>query len=76
MKVINIDQEQVKKKQQDLLEVIEDMKQMITDGEVEEFVATSISPDGDILIHAACKDFIGGVGLFEIGKRIFIESKD
>lgn len=78
MKIVNIDpvNEQKKKHREEICEVLEQMKTMVMEGDLEEFVAASISEKGDLQIHAACKDFLGGVGLFEIGKKIFIDQKD
>lgn len=52
------------------------MKKEVESGNIDEFVAASIGESGEIQIHAAVKDFIGGVGLFEIGKKIMIDSKE
>lgn len=78
MKIVNIDpaNEQKKKHREDVCDLFDQMKTMAAQGEIDEFVAVSIGEDGDIKLHAVCKDFLGGVGLFEIGKKIFIEQKD
>ena len=57
-----------------MLEVLEEMKKQIEAGEITEFVACSMSDDGEAQIHASCLDLIGGVGLFEVGKHLLIES--
>ena len=77
MKIVNIDpvNEQKKKHRNEVCDLFEQMKTMALNGEIDEFVAVSIGDDGDIKLHAVCKDFLGGVGLFEIGKKIFIEQK-
>ena len=47
------------------------------DGEVDEFVIASMDPmDGEVVITACCQDFVGAVGLFEIGKNILIQSNN
>ncbi len=57
-----------------MLEVLEEMKKQIEAGEIKEFVACSMSEDGDAQIHVSCYDLIGGVGLYEVGKHLLIES--
>ena len=78
MKVVNIDpiNEQKKRQREELCEILDEMKKMVSEGQIDEFVAASICNEGTIQIHAVCKDFIGGVGLFEIGKKIFIDQKE
>ena len=77
MKVVSLDpQNELKKKhKQDLLEILDEMKKEVESGNIDEFVAASIGENGDIQIHAAVKDFIGGIGLFEIGKKLMIDNK-
>lgn len=78
MKVVSLDpQNEIKKKhKQDLINILNEMKKEVESGNIDEFVAASIGESGEIQIHAAVKDFIGGVGLFEIGKKIMIDSKE
>jgi len=57
----------------ELLEVIEEMKRQIEEGEIKEFVAASVNKEGDVQIHASVLDLPGGVGLFEIGKMQLIQ---
>jgi hypothetical protein len=63
------------KHKKELLEVIDVVKAMIESGEIDEFVMASSSQDGAVQIHASIKDALGGVGLFEIGKRILIDQQ-
>lgn len=72
MKVVSISDKTEAKKKSDLLEILDHLRKEIEEGAIEEFVAASVSPDGDVQIHAASKDFMGAVGLFEIGKHILI----
>ncbi len=73
MEVISINDRNQKKRKSDLLEIIEEVKKRIEDGEIEEFVMSSIDKDGEIKIHVCVKDMVGGVGLFEIGKTILFQ---
>jgi hypothetical protein len=52
----------------ELLEVLDEMRRRVEEGDIKEFVAASVSKDGDVQIHASVLDLPGGVGLFEIGK--------
>lgn len=79
MDVINIeDKLQIKKQDNEqrkaMLEVLDEMRKQVESGEIKEFVATSICKDGDPQIHIACWDLASGVGMFEIGKHMFIVS--
>ncbi len=73
MEVININDRNQKKRKSDLLEVIEEVKRRVENGEIEEIVMTSIDTEGEIKIHVCTKDMVGGVGLFEIGKTILFQ---
>lgn len=74
MNVVSISQKKEDTRKQDLLEVLEEMRLRVESGEMTEFVAASLDADGDVQIHANVRDIAGGVGLFEIGKKIFIET--
>lgn len=78
MKVVNLDpaKEQKKKHREEVCELLDEMKKMVMDGGIDEFVAASIGENGEIQIHAVCRDFLGGLGLFEAGKKIFIDQKE
>lgn len=67
---------QKQQRKEELLEVLETIKQMIESEEIDEFVAASSGPEGSIQIHAAVKDLLGGVGLFEIGKKMIIDQQE
>ncbi len=55
-----------------MLDVIDNYRTMIENGSVEEFVISSMDVSGEVVITVCCKDMVGGVGLFEIGKNILI----
>lgn len=74
MNVISIDTKNKDKRKADLLEVLDEMRLRVESGEISEFVAASLNEEGDVQIHINVRDVAGGVGLFEIGKKIFIET--
>jgi len=79
MDVININDKLQSKKQDNeqkkaMLEVLEEMRKQVESGEIKEFVATSVCKGGDPQIHIACWDLASGVGMYEIGKHMFIVS--
>lgn len=78
MNVVSIDPKTKQKQQrkEELLEVLDTMKKMVETGEIEEFVAASIQEEGAVQIHAVVKDVLGGIGLFEIGKKIIIDQHE
>jgi hypothetical protein len=73
MQVININERSTKKRKEDLLEVLDNLRSQIEEGQVDEFVISSIGIDGEVQIHVCVKDSLGGVGLFEIGKNILFQ---
>jgi hypothetical protein len=75
MEVIDISERNEKRRKDNMLDVIDGVRKLIEDGELDEFVMTSIDKDGEVKIHASIKDLIGGVGLFEIGKNILISQQ-
>jgi hypothetical protein len=72
MKVVSISEKSNEKKKADLLEILDHLRAQVEEGTITEFVAASMDTEGDVQIHAACADFPGAVGLFEIGKHILI----
>jgi hypothetical protein len=58
-----------------LLEVIEEIKKQIENGEIKELVACSLDESGVAQIHVCALDLPGSVGLFEIGKHLLITSE-
>ena len=79
MDVINInDRLEEKKKDNEqrkaMMEVIEEMRKQIENGDIKEFVATSLCKDGNSQIHIACWDVVSGIGMYELGKHMFMTS--
>ena len=66
-----ITKEQVQREdyKKDLLEIIDNFRQMIVDDEIIEFAISSLDVEGEVVITTCCKDLLGGVGLFEMGKH-------
>jgi hypothetical protein len=77
MKVVSIDPKEKEKQKikNDLLEVLDEMRTQIEDGNILEFVAVSICNDGECQIHAKVIDLPTGIGLFEIGKHMMIQQE-
>jgi hypothetical protein len=75
MEVINITDKSEQRRKANMLEVIDEVRKRIEEGNMEEFVMASIDKEGEVNIHASTKDLIGGVGLFEIGKNILIQQQ-
>jgi hypothetical protein len=78
MKVVSIEpKEKAKAKNKaDLLEVLDEMRAQIEEGNIVEFVAVSICEDGECQIHAKVADLPSAVGLFEIGKHMIIQQEN
>ena len=60
----------------ELLEVLAHIQKEVEEGNIKEFVACSMDKDGVAQIHASVLDLPGGVGLFEIGKILLVNSQD
>lgn len=76
MNVVALDPKAKKdeERKESMLEVLAVMKQQIEEGKIKEFVACSMDEDGEAQVHASCLDLVGGVGMFEVGKHLLIES--
>ena len=61
-------------RKESMLEVLKVIEQQIEEGKIKEFVACSMNEDGEAQVHASCLDLVGGVGMFEVGKHLLIES--
>lgn len=75
MQVIDINDKSAKKRKKDLLEVLDDLRNKIEAGEIEEFVIASVDTDGEVMLHTVIKDALGGIGLFEVGKQTLIQQQ-
>lgn len=86
MKVISINdviknpekenEERIALRKQNLLDILDHVKKEIEEGNIIEFVATSLDKEGDAQIHCYVGDVAVGVGLFEIGKNILMTQYD
>jgi hypothetical protein len=86
MKVISINdviknpekenEERIALRKQNLLDILDHVKKEIEEGNLIEFVATSLDKEGDAQIHCYVGDVAAGVGLFEIGKNILMTQYD
>lgn len=63
------------RRKQDMIDVLDEMRRMIQNGEITEFVACSVDEDGIAQIHVCALDLPGSVGLFEIGKHLLIQQE-
>lgn len=74
MKVVSVNPsgKKAEERKQALLEVIEEMREQIESGRMQEFVACSIDSDNGCQIHVSSLDLPGAVGLYEIGKHMVI----
>jgi hypothetical protein len=60
-------------RKEELLEVLDTMREMVHAGTITEFVATSLNNNGEYNIHASALATCTAVGLYEIGKMMLIE---
>lgn len=76
MNVFTFDPKKVEEESRklELLEVLGEITRQVEEGEIKELVACTVTADGGCQIHIACLDLPGGVGLFEIGKHMLIQT--
>jgi len=60
------------KYQEELMDVAISFYDIVKDKKVKEFVIAFVSDEGDVMINTCCKDLVGGVGLFELGKNTLL----
>ena len=75
MKVVSINEKTDDKRKEDMLEVINEIRDQIEAGEITEFVACSLDLEGLGQMHVSTLDVPGAVGLFEIGKHLLISQE-
>jgi hypothetical protein len=72
--VVKIDRaKQIDRTREELLEVIDALRELIAAGEVVEFVSTAVHTTGDMEIYSVVNNVATGIGLYEIGKQLFID---
>jgi len=83
MKVVSINnksEEQQEKfweeHQAKLLEVLDEMRERVHNRDLTEFVACSLDEHGTAFLHVSGCDYATGVGLYEIGKNMFVRYMD
>lgn len=73
LKVVSLDTTKKQKQSQDeMLKILNALETRIKNGEIDEFVISSIDMEGNVKISVYIKDVLGGIGLFEIGKQSLI----
>ena len=78
MNVITLDPtaKEAEQRKKELLEVVDEIRKQVEEGEIKELVACSMDKNGLAQIHVSVMDLPGGVGLFEMGKVMLINSQD
>mgnify|MGYP001556051832 CR=1 FL=1 len=79
MKVVSINDRDQKQEEQfweerkaSLLEVLDEMRERVENKELTALVACSLTEDGYPTLHVSGCDYTTGVGLYEIGKQLFV----
>tara|TARA_X000000950_G_scaffold163459_1_gene199819 strand:- start:942 stop:1235 length:294 start_codon:yes stop_codon:yes gene_type:complete len=75
MKVVDFkpkQKQEVTEEIQGRLDIVDALRKRVEEGEITEFVATSLGADGNAVIWSNVADIAAGVGLFEIGKHILM----
>ena len=64
-----------RRKIEDRVFILEQLVEKVQAGEVVEFVIASTTPQGDVEVAMYSQDFVGAVGMFEIGKQIIMSAE-
>lgn len=64
-----------RRKQEDRIFILEQMIEKVQAGEIHEFVIAATSNEGDIEVSMYCEDFLGAIGMLEIGKHILVTTE-
>jgi hypothetical protein len=70
--VNNDEQPHEEKSRASVVEVLEEMLELAREGEITEMVSCTCDKNGQSFIHVSTADWLGAVGLFEVGKHIFV----
>jgi hypothetical protein len=71
MNVINFESGDKHKKV--LLDLLDQLRQKVEKGELEEFICAATDPGGEVEIYVGAKDLIGAIGMFAVGQNILIQ---
>lgn len=61
-----------RRKIEDRVFILEQFIEKVEAGEVVEFVISAAGPDGSVEVSMYSQDFLGAVGMFEVGKHIIM----
>lgn len=56
----------------EVIEIISQLYEMAKNGEITEFASTVVLKSGSTEIYTVASDIVSGVGLYEVGKSLFI----
>ena len=60
----------------DMLSVSDNFRKKIEKGEIDEFIIVSVSPHGEVRLHAYFQDFLAAIGLLEVGKATLVNRNE
>ena len=75
MNIIKFEPKKNKEKEkakEQLMEVIDSLKDLVEKGEIHELVVVSLDEAGDLKLHVSCMDLLGAIGMLELGKSTLI----
>lgn len=64
-----------RRKIEDRVFLLEQFIEKVQAGEVTEFVIAAAGPDGSVEVSMYSQDFLGAVGMFEVGKHIIMSAE-
>lgn len=57
---------------EELIELLDSVREAVESDEVAEIVCLTIDHDGQVKLHGVVKDHLGGIGALEVAKSIMI----
>ena len=74
VKISDVDEAE-RRKIEDRVFILEQLIEKVQAGELVEFVLAGAGPDGSVEVTMYSQDFLGAVGMFEIGKHIIMSTE-
>lgn len=72
MNVIQFDSNETKHKQ-NLLDLLDELRAKVEEGEIEEFACATNGPDGEVEVYVGSRDMLGAIGMFAVGQNILMQ---
>ena len=75
-KLVAINAKKDAERKQDLKEIVQRILEGIESGEVQELICVTLDGEGEATLGAYVQDVVGGMGMFEMGKIMFLATTE